>query len=214
MITGILLPILFFLSAQFNNPIIPSTGVHLGAKEISLKSRNRIKYVNGVFKDNILLNLAYMQGKKINAKKVKWEEISKPLIFSFTLHPGKTFAFHEDVLPQFKDKVSATTNAHFNFSEGFKSDGNLTGNGVCHLASLMHWASKEAGLDSLAPTNHNFMEIPEIPKDFGVSIFSMPGQQKANAIQNLYITNNRSKSVIFEFIYSAEKLKLSIYEES
>ena len=214
MITGILLPILVFLSAQFNNPNIASTGVHLSTKEISLENRNSVKYINDVFKDNILLNIAYMREDKIDAQKVKWDEISQSFTFNFTLPSGKAFAFHEDVLPEYKDKVALTTNAHFNFVEGFKSDGYLFGDGVCHLASLMYWAAKDGGLDAYAPTNHNFMNIPEVPKEFGVSIYSIPGQKSANAIQNLYITNNREKPIVFEFDYNKGKLRLTIYEEA
>lgn len=214
MITNIVLPILFLLSVQFNIPQLGSDGLHLSTKEISLENRYNVKFVNDVFKDNILLNLAYMMDKEVEASEIKWEEIRKPFLFSFTLFPGKTFAFHEDVLSEFKDKLSVTTNAHFNFAEGFKSDGYLVGDGVCHLASLMYWTAKEAGLDAFAPTNHNFMEISEIPKEFGVAIYSMPGQPGANSLQNLYITNNKNKSIIFEFNYNKEKLRLSIYEEN
>lgn len=214
MLATILLPFLIFLSTQFINPNINSSGVHLSTKEISLENRNNVRYVNDVFKDNILLNLAYMRGEEIDARDVRWDEVAKPFSYSFTLPSGKTFAFHEDVLPEYKEKVALTTNAHFNFDEGFKSDGYLFGDGICHLASLMYWAAKDAGLSSIAPTNHNFMEIPEVPKSFGVSIYSMPGRQTANALQNLYITNNKEKPVIFEFTYNNEKLKLSIYEET
>lgn len=213
MITSIFLPILVYLSLQSPFAEIYSRA-YLSAKEISLENRYANEYVNDVFKDNILLNLAYIRGEKIKPQEINWDDIEKPFIFSFTLSPGKTFAFHDDVLPEFKDKVRVTTNAHFNLAEGFKSDGYLAGDGVCHLASLMYWAAKEAGLDAVAPSNHNFMEIPEIPKKFGVAIYSMPGQPQANALQNLYITNNKEKSVIFEFIYIKEKLKLSIYEQT
>ena len=211
---NIILPILFFFSVQANALQFGLSDVHLSSKEISLENRNNVNYVNDVFKDNILLNLWYMQGKKIDARDVKWDEITKPFTFSFTLLPGKTFAFHEDVLPEFKDRVTATTNTHFNFAEGFKSDGYLVGDGVCHLASLIYWAAKEADLDAYAPTNHNFMEIPEVPKNFGVSIYNMPGNPQAGAIQNLYITNNRKKPIVFKFHYMNSNLKLSIYEEA
>ncbi|OGH13341.1 MAG: hypothetical protein A2687_05140 [Candidatus Levybacteria bacterium RIFCSPHIGHO2_01_FULL_38_26] len=86
------------------------------------------------------------------------------------------------------------------------------GNGVCHLASLIYLAAKTAGLDAYAPTSHDFAVIPEISKEFGVSIYSYPGHVTANARQNLYITNNKKNPVIFEFIYDGENLKLSVYE--
>lgn len=211
---NIILPIVFFFYIQTNTISLGSTNVLLDAKEISLENRNNIKYVNDVFKENILLSLAYMRGENIKKQEIKWDDIAKPFTFSFTLPPGKTFAFHEDVLPEFKDNITATTNAHFTFAEGFKSDGHLVGDGVCHLASLIYWVSKDAGLDAYSPSNHNFMEIPEVPKNYGVSIYNMPGNPQAGALQNLYVTNNRKKTVVFEFNYNNKNLKASIYEET
>jgi len=108
--------------------------------------------------------------------------------------------------------LAATTNAHFNHQEGFKSDGYLMGNGVCHLASLIYWAAKEAGLEAYAPTNHDFALIPEISKEYGVSIYSTPGKSLTSEKQNLYITNNYDHPVIFEFVYNGKNIRLSIYK--
>jgi len=183
----------------------------LSSEQISLENRQGNKYINEVFKDNILLNIAYMQRKVTKKEDIDWNDLRRPFVYKFKLFPQKTFAFHEDVFPKYKSTLSITTNAHFNFQEGFKSDGYLMGDGVCHLASLIYWVSKEAGLDAHAPTNHNFAEIAEISKEYGVSIYSMPRFAASNAKQNLYVTNNRQKPVIFEFVYNGETLKLSIY---
>lgn len=182
------------------------------AKQISLEKRYSNKFVNDVMKDNILLNIAYLESKVDKKNDINWKEIGKPFKYRFTLAPSKTFAFHDDVLPQHQESVVVTTKANFNFADGFKSDGYLAGDGICHLASLIYWVAKIAGLDSHAPTNHDFAPIPEISKEYGVSIYKMPGQVGANAQQNLYITNNRSHPVVFEFDYDGENLKLAIFE--
>ena len=41
----------------------------------------------------------------------------------------------------------------------------------------------------------------------------MPGNIYANSLQNIYVTNDRENSVVFEFDYDGKRLKLSIYEE-
>lgn len=208
-------PILLFVLSQFAVPSLDNANLqqkYLAGEKISLEKRHEDKFVNEVFKDNILLNLSYLAGKVTKKEDINWEDIRKPYGYNFTLLPGKTFAFHEDVLEKYKDSVIKTTNASFNFDDGFKSDGYLMGDGVCHFASLIYWVAKNAGLDAYAPTNHDFAKIPEIDKEYGVSIYKMPGQISANAMQNLYITNNKENSVVFEFIYKDGQLKLSILE--
>lgn len=175
-------------------------------RSFSLTNRYPVQMVSDVFRDNILLTLAYMDGRVQDKTKIDWPAIDKPQSYSFTLKPGEVFAFHEDVLPQFKGKVAKTMNAHFMWDEGFKSDGWLTGDGVCHLASLMYRAALDAGLETLAPTNHNFADIPEVPKEYGVSIFAH------NAQQNLYITNTFDKPVQFTFTYDGTALTVKVID--
>ncbi|MDD5416211.1 MAG: VanW family protein [Candidatus Daviesbacteria bacterium] len=197
-------------SQQF---VSPFTGQYLLAqKEMSLTNRYADKFVNNVFKDNILLNLAYLGDKVTSSKDIKWDEIAKPFQYEFKLEPKKTFAFHSDVQAKFQNSLVKTTNAHFNAQEGFKTDGYLFGDGVCHLASLINWAAREAGLEVEAPTNHNFANIPDVPKEYGVSIYSNPWSRGSNALQNLYITNNKTKPVAFRFAYQDNKVKVSVVE--
>lgn len=184
----------------------------LAQHEFSLNNRYKNPFVNNVFKDNVLLTINYTTGAKINPKSIDWNEIEKPFIYKFNLKPGEVFAFHDDILPQYKGKIIKTTNAHFNSLEGFKSDGYLVGDGVCHLASLLYWVAKDAGLSAYAPTNHNFAPVPNVPKEFGVSIYNYPGRSSSNRLQNLYITNNRNKEITFEFIFSGELLNISVIE--
>lgn len=186
----------------------------LASHEISLEYRYPDKRISEIFKDNILLNIAYMDGKVTKREDINWDEIRKPFKYEFRLNPGQTFAYHDDILPQFNGKVTKTTNAHFNWFEGFKSSGYLYGDGVCHLASLIYWVAKDAGLDAYAPTNHNFMNIPEIPKEYGVSIFSNPYIKGNDAMQNLYITNNKGKAITFKFDYIDENLRITVVEEN
>lgn len=199
------------LNAQIANI---TDGTVLASHEISLENRYEVKSVSDVFKDNILLNLAYLRGTVTAAGDINWDEVKKPFHYEFKLDPSKTFVFHDDVLDEYKNNLVRTTNAHFNAQEGFKTDGYLFGDGVCHLASLMYWVGKDANLDTKAPVNHDFMAIPEISREYGVSIYSNPFVKGANAQQNLYITNNKNKPVIFKFDYSGEKLKFSITQSN
>lgn len=185
----------------------------LAQREISLSNRQQDRWVNDVFKDNILLNLAYLKNLP-PSHQPNWEEVRQPFQFEFKLAPNHTFAFHEDVLDRYLGKVTQTTNAHFNSQEGFKTDGYLFGDGICHLASLIYWAAKDAGLEAEAPTNHDFAVIPDIPKEYGVSIYSYPGLKGSNAQQNLYVTNNKGEPIIFKFEYKDGKVKVSVYAQN
>ncbi|MDO8618995.1 MAG: VanW family protein [Candidatus Daviesbacteria bacterium] len=187
----------------------------LASHEISLNNRYPVQSVSDIFRDNILLNLSYLNGDVKGAKDVNWDEIKKTKTIQFKLNPGETFAYHDLVLPEYKQslpgesgkgRIAKTTNAHFNYAEGFKSDGYLVGDGVCHLASLMYWVAKDAGLQIANKVPHDFMAIPEIEKANGVSIHS------GSATQNLYITNNKEYPVEFKFEYDGTNLKLSIVE--
>lgn len=175
----------------------------LAKHTISLENRYPNPSINNIFKDNILLTIAYMT-KSVENTPINWQKINKQTQSTIILQPGEVFAFHEDVLPAYKNKKIITTNAHFGASEGFLSSGYLYGDGVCHLASLMYWTAKDAGLKTLAPVNHNFANIPEISREYGVSIFSF------NQQQNLYIENNFNKPVAFTFDYKNNKLNLTI----
>lgn len=153
-----------------------------------------------------------MEGRVNKASDINWDEIEKPFRYEFKLLPNKTFAFHSDVKAEYKDLLVKTTNAHFNAAEGFKTDGYLFGDGVCHLASLINWVAKDAGLSVEAPTNHNFANIPDVPKEFGVSIYSNPFVKGSSTLQNLYITNNKAKPISFRFEYNDNKVKVSVVE--
>lgn len=206
--TAVILTLSNSLSALPAGPVMAS-------REISLENRYEVKSVSDVFKDNILLNMAYLEGRVTSANNINWGEIKKPFHYEFILESNKTFAFHDDVLPEYKDSLVKTTNAHFNAQEGFKTDGYLYGDGVCHLASLLYWVAKDANLATIAPTNHDFAAIPEISRGNGVSIYSNPFSKGSNAQQNLYITNNQGKPLNFIFDYSADsKLRFSIVESN
>ena len=183
----------------------------LGSHEFSLGKRYPDKWVSDVFKDNILLNIAYMRGIVHNSN-IDWNEIEKPFHYEFKLEKDQVFAFHDDVLPEYQGKVAVSTHAHFNSGEGFKSDGWLIGDGVCHLASIINWAARDAGLEVLSPTNHNFAAINQIPREYGVAIYNVPGQSYSNEVQNLYIRNNKDKPISLVFDYDGENLKVSVVE--
>lgn len=201
-----IIPLVFGLANPFSGQFI------LAQKEMSLDNRYEVRSVNDVFKDNILLNLAYLGNRISSPKDIKWDEITKPFSYEFVLEPKKTFAFHSDVTEKYKNSLAKTTNAHFNAAEGFKTDGYLFGDGVCHLASLINWVAKEAGLEVEAPTKHDFANIPDVPKEYGVSIYSNPYSKGSNTLQNLYITNNKNKPISFKFEYNDNKVKVSVVE--
>lgn len=205
--------IILVLSLVANLPSLKVGGdSYVASHEMSLENRYGNAYVNDVFKDNILLTLRYLEGSVTEASKISWEAVKEPFKYEFSLKPGEEFAFHDTTLPQYTGSVVKTTNAHFNYQDGFKSDGYLFGDGVCHLASLMYWVAKDAGLDAVAPTNHNFANVPEVPKEYGVSISFRPSQTYGSALQNLYIKNNKEVPISFVFEYNGESLKIGVKE--
>lgn len=180
----------------------------LGERAFSLDDRYWNAYVTKVFKDNILLTMAYLSGKVSKGEKIDWDAIRKPFSYDFVLKPGEVFAFHDTLLPEYTGKVVKTTGVDFGAGEGFVSDGELYGDGVCHLASLIGWAARDAKLDVVAPTNHNFARIPDVPAKYGVAIYA------GNAAQNLYVRNNFDKPVKFVFTYKDDVLHVSIQKNS
>ncbi len=180
-------------------------------KSFSMENRYTDKWVNGIFRDNILLTLAYLRGYD-KTSKVNWEEVRRPFHYEFSLEKGQVFAFHDDVLPQYRGEVAKTTTAHFNSYEGYESDGWLVGDGVCHLASFINMVAREAGLDVQSPTKHDFAAINGVPRKYGVAIYDMPGQNSSNELQNLYVKNNKDKTVEIVFDYNGKDLKVSVVE--
>lgn len=202
---------IILLVSSVTKPVsIGPQNVVIASRSFSMENRYAVKYVNDVFKDNILLTLAYMEGVVKTKSDISWDKVTSPFTYKFSLEPGQQFAFHDQLLPQYKGNVVKTTNAHFNYSDGFKSDGYLMGDGVCHLASIIYWAAKDAGLTAISPSNHNFAAIPEVPKEYGVSIYAMPGDLYTSGMQNLYITNSLDKPIDFVFNYDGVNLKVSV----
>ena len=143
-----------------------------------------------------------------------WEAILSPRTYEFSLEPGETFAYHEDVLPEYQDSLVITTKSVFGPQQGYLTDGYLYGDGVCHLASLMNWAARDAGLKVYVPKDHRSVgPINEIDDDYGVSIYIDPvrGIGERN---NLYITNNRDSVLTFVFSYDGESLQVDINEKA
>lgn len=210
LISFLFLPILGFSQPAF--PAQTSDTKQLAVREFSLENRYGNSFVNGVFKDNILLVLKYSAGEKIDPKNIDWKKVNDPFKYTLVLKPGETFAFHNDIAPEYEGKVIKTTNANFNLSQGFKSDGWLAGDGVCHLASLIYWAARDAGLGAVSKVRHDFAEIPEIPREFGVSIYDNPGSNANDQAQNLYVTNDKQRDIAFVFDYDGKDLKITVKE--
>lgn len=202
---------LFFLLSKPDSPsVLGASSVVLSSHSFSLEERYDNEFVNGVFKDNILLALRYMNGDVEKKEDIEWDEVVKPFHSEFTLKPGESFAFHDQVLAEYSGSIVKTTNAHFNYTDGFKSDGYLTGDGVCHLASLIYWAAEDAGLSTEFFASHDFAKINEVPKEYGVSIKYDPGNLANGTRQNLYIINSLDKPVSFLFDFDGESLSVSV----
>lgn len=185
----------------------------LASHSMPLNDRYPIESVNTVFKDNILLNLAYLSSDVTSKSDIDWTKVESENEFQITLKPGETFAYHDNLLPKYVTKPAVLGDSHFNATDGYKTDGYLYGDGVCHLASLFNWAASDAGLQVNAPTNHDFMPIPDIPKAYGTAIYYMPGNSNTNAKENLYITNNKDKNVIFNIDYNTDHVTVSVLEQ-
>ncbi|MDE2589266.1 MAG: VanW family protein [Patescibacteria group bacterium] len=186
----------------------------LGQEQMSLADRYPVASVNDVFKDNILLSLAYLRGAQKHGEPVDWQAVEKPFSYSFVLQPNEVFAFHKDVLPQFEGKVVKTMDSSFGGTDGYKSDGYLYGDGVCHMASILNWAARDAGLAVVAPTPHDFAVIPDIPRQYGTAIYFDPNSSGSNAEQNLYIQNTKDKPVTFTLSYENNSLQVNITENN
>ena len=207
-----MLPELVLLAhlSMFKPQFEADPSVVLASQSYSMENRYNVPSVNQVFKNNILLTLKYMDGSVKSKSEISWPDVGKPFLTQFSLKPGEGFAFHDQILPTYKESIVATTNAHFNSSDGFLSDGWLFGDGVCHLASFMHVVALEAGLTSVSLASHDFAKINEVPREFGVSIKYMPGEFANSSRQNLYIINTLDKPVTFEFDYDGTDLTISI----
>lgn len=202
--------LLFYLLTA-KHQILDINGKVLSTQSFSLKDRYPQPTVNDIFKKNILLTLDRMKGDVVS-KPVDLHTLDKPFVYSITLHKNEVFAFHNQVLPEFSGKVVATTNSNFSGREGFASDGYLFGDGVCHLASLIDYAAQKAGLRVVAPSNHDFAAIPDVPKKYGVGIYTTPDSPTISAKHNLYVENTKNQDVDLVFDYSNNTLRVSVVE--
>lgn len=214
MLVQVLLTLAFIsVLATQSAGFFPSSDTHiqtLSDKQYSLADRYADAFVNTVFDKNILLTLAYMRGAAQTGQPVDWGKVKENFTYTMMLQPGKTYAFHDEVLPQYKSILEQTSNAHFDTTQGFISDGWLVGDGVCHLASFMNVAAKAAGLSVSAPTPHDFAAIPDVSRADGVAIYYSQSDPTASALQNLYITNTFKEPVAFVFTYKNDILDIRV----
>lgn len=176
----------------------------LSSRTLSLSNRHANSNINQIFKKNILLNLAYLEGSATKNSPINWQEVVQPQSFRVSLNPGETFAYHDHVLDEYKSSLALTTNTHFNASDGYLNSGFLFGDGVCHLASILNWAAQDAGLDVEVTKAHSIAPIPDIPDKYGVSIYTIESDPNSGTKNNMYITNNQAETVIFEFTYDEQ----------
>ncbi len=173
-----------------NQPIVAEKTVEiLASQTLDLSNRDKNPFINQVFKYNILLAVHNLG--------------------NFVLNPGEAFAFHNNILPEYQDKVVQTIASEFNAKEGYQSAGGIIGDGVCHLASFLNWVSSEANLETEARVNHDFRPIPGIPREYWTSIrYSQQGHNSQN--QNLYIKNSLNFPVEFKFTLTGDSLEIKI----
>jgi vancomycin resistance protein YoaR len=164
----------------------------LASETMDLNTRYPVESVSEGFKENILIAVNYLQKNEI------------------VIRPGEVFAFHKNIMPEFKKDKIITQESGFIAKDGYKYVAGLAGNGVCHLASLMNEVAQEAGLEVTAPTNHNFANIPGIDKKYGTSIKYVENGGSVSERQNLYIKNNNNVPIKFEFTLEGDNLSFSI----
>lgn len=191
---------------------------------LDLETRLPNEQGSQAFADNIVLTLHYLKGDvaayKIDGQNpvrdtnLNWEKIREPFEATLTLNPGEVFAYHDTILPEFEGLTLKTTNAHYMSKEGFKTFAGLPGNGVCHLASLINWVSKDAGLEVTSKVNHDFYPVPGVPRENGTSIRWGPNGEFNSRNQNLYVKNNFDHPVTFEFEVSMENVKMSVVSDN
>jgi hypothetical protein len=173
----------------YSVPVVKSVVVE---KSLNLNERTPSPAINEGFSDNMLLSLHYMNNDISDPKNIDWNKIRQPFEVSFTLNPGEVYAFHNNVLDQYKNP-KITMNSRFMTYEGYRYVAGLGGNGVCHLASLITWAAKSADLEVTALARHDFYPVRGVPREFGTAIMSQ------SATQNLYIRNNKDIPITFVF---------------
>jgi len=187
------------LSQAEATPIAGSAGELIGPERvlasgtIDLSNRYPVESVNDGFKENILIAVDYLQA-----------------LMNLSLQPGEVFAFHKNILPEFRKYKIITQESGFVAKDGYKYVAGLAGNGVCHLASLMNMVASDAGLEVTAPVNHDFAQIPGIDKQYGTSIKYIPNGGSVSERQNLYIKNNFVFPVVFKFVIKGNNLTFAI----
>ncbi len=184
--------------------IVQSQQKALASHDLDLTQREADPGINQGFADNILLALHYLKGD-VGTLPIDWNKIRESATIEFTLQPGEVFAFHDNVLAQFTNP-KVTLNSKFITTEGYLAVAGLGGNGVCHLASLINWVAKDAGLETTVKANHDFAPVVGVPREYGVSIMSTSPEQ------NLYIRNDQAFPVVFRFIIDQQNIKLTIIQ--
>jgi len=190
---------------------INTTESELATHDLNLNDRLTNPSGNKIFRDNILLYTSYLDTLDYPRYRVaKSFTEDETLSSEFVLNSSETFAFHSQLLPEYQNITVKYLNLKLKSDEGFEFFGGLMANGICHLASLMNWTAQDAGLTVVAPTNHSFYPIPDIPRQYGTSIYLLPQSTLETQKQNLYITNSYPFAVKFIFNLKDNILNLKI----
>ena len=109
------------LTSPAKPQILGTPNVVLATHSFSLEDRYGNTFVNDVFKDNILLTLAYMDGSVKAKGDISWDKVSPLSATNLPFCPGRNLLSMIRLYPIYKGDVVKTTNAHFNWNDGFKS---------------------------------------------------------------------------------------------
>src|SRR5688572_19506478 len=92
----LMLTVLTKQEVPFSVPYAYSSNEHLLAKQqMSLENRHPVAMNNEVYKDNILLTLAYLSGKVTKKNDINWNDVRSFHSYEFELKPGEAFAYHD-----------------------------------------------------------------------------------------------------------------------
>jgi len=163
-------------------------------------------YADEVLSFNILRYFHYLKG---DAEEFAGGENREPFEGSFVLNPGEVFAYHPEVLEEYRNQVAVTPETNLSMADGYKALEGLPANGVCYSASLFNWVASEAGLEIVAKVNHDFFPVPGVPQEYGTSIYHLAGSHSSR-LQNLYIRNTYDSPVEFRYFASGRGVVLVV----
>lgn len=186
--------------------LVDKTKLVLSTGTMDLSYRYPIENTSRVFAENILVNLYHLsrlgKGESEQITEGFKPQENVPASFSLTLQPGEVFAFHDQVLNQYKESKIVAPEGGYRPKDGYILLGGLYGNGVCHLATLMNYVARRSGVEVTALTRHDFAPVPGFDREYGTSISTGNSPER----QNLYIKNDKEMPLELKFDLQGNEL--------